>query len=445
MFESTLMLRAKSALARAVGNRSFRGVALIGSGAAVGQIIQVAATPVVSRLYGPHAYGALAVFSSLLSIASILVTFRFEVAIPLPKEDEDARDLLLLALLLALLFAGATCLGLAGWQFLRKAANPDPLAKHLVWTLPVGMLAIGCYQTFGYWSTRTRQYRPISVTRVSQAVASVGTQLLLPRLPPEGLGLILAWIVGQAFGLRPLFNAFRNTRPKAPWPSLAKLLSVGRNYWNLSAYGTATAITTTIGDSLPSLLLARAFGLEAAGVYLMASRVFTLPSQMVGAAVAQVFMGETSQRLREDPRSVPDYFHTVHRHLIWVGAGILVLGGFSPLFLPWILGAKWHAAGLVAAILAPMAATDITVRPMYNITVIGNRPKLQLLTGILPMGLATIGLGAPILLGYSQTAALMGYSLCRCMASYVIYLVYRRVAHNIAATSMKGTAIASEP
>ena len=406
-------------------------MALIGGGAAVGQAIMVAATPIVSRLYGPHAYGALAVFGSILTIASILVTFRFEVTIPLPKEDEEARDILVLALTLAFFAAGLVCLSLLIWRFLTKAADTDPSFRHLVWTLPLGMLGIGCYQSLAYWATRKRLYRSISATRVNQSIASVGTQILLHRLPPPGLGLMVAYIVGQAVGVRPLFLAFRASSPKGHLPSLAKLVSLARKYFKLSAYGSATAIAIAIGSGLPSLLLAKVYGLEAAGIYLMASRVFALPAQMVGAAVSQVFMGETSQRLRENPRSVPEYFHAVHRNLMWLGGCVLVLGGISPLVLPWILGAKWHAVGAIAVILAPMAAMEISVSPLYNITVIGNRPKLQLLTGLLPMGSSIAGLGLPVFFGLQYRTALFCYMVCQCLGYGLTYITYRNVARSI--------------
>ena len=434
----TLLEKAKAKYRRLAENKTFRGVAMIGSGAAVGQIVQVAATPIVSRLYGPSAYGALAVFSSILSIASILVTFRYEVTIPLPKEDEEGRDLLVLALCLALTAAGVVGLGLTVWPHLVHQAHPNPIFKHLIWTLPVGMVSIGCYQSLAYWATRKQLYRPISATRVNQAIASVGAQVVLRNLPPPGLGLILAYIIGQGFGLRPLFMAFRRTAPRLPLPRPKRLLELARKYWNMSLYGSATGVAGALGDNLPALLLAKAYGLETAGIYLMAARVFSLPAQMVGAAIAQVFMGETSQRLRDNPRSVSTYFHSVHRNLLWVGAGILCMGAASPFILPWVLGAKWHAAGVAAAIIAPMAAADITVRPLYNITVIANRPKLQLVSGLLPLGLGLVGLGVPILAGARGTYALLSYALCKSLGSVLIYFIYRHIVKNIGAGAQDG-------
>ena len=423
--------RGRAAIHRLSQNKSFKGVAMIGSGAALGQVVLVAATPIVSRLYGPQAYGALAVFSSMLSIGSILVTFRWEVTIPLPKADEEARDLLVLALVTAMLTAGLACSGLLAWRFLTRSGAANPLFRHLVWTLPLGMLSFGTYQSLAYWATRKQLYRPISATRVNQSIASVGAQVTLFRLPPQGLGLILAYIIGQSFGLRPLFFAFRKTRPRTPLPGLARLLELARKYWHMSAYGAATGVAATLGDNLPALLLARAFGLEIAGIYLMASRVFSLPAQMVGAAIAQVFMGETSQRLRDDPRSVSTYFHSVHRNLLRVAVGILFLGAVSPFILPWVLGPKWHAAGLFAAIIAPAAAADITVRPLYNITVIANRPKLQLVSGLLPLGLGLLGLGLPILFHASDRISIICYTLCKSLGSILIYLVYRNIVREI--------------
>ena len=423
--------RVRAVLRKLMQNSTFRGVAMIGSGTAMGQVIQVAATPIISRLYGPQAYGALGIFSGVLMIGAILVTSRFEVAIPLPEDDGEGRDILVLAIALACFLVGLTSLGALGWWLLAKPGSLAPPFRPMLWTIPLGMFGIGCYQTMSYWAIRKRLYREISMTRLNQSVAGVGTQVVLYRLPPAGLGLMLGAIAVQAFGLRILLKAFRKTRPSGPLPSLSRLVSLGRKYFSISAFGTATALAGAIGDSLPSFILARAFGLEIAGLYLMAAKLFSIPSAMVGGAVAQVFMGEASQRLRTAHQTVPIFFQTVHNKLRWVGAAILTLGLLSPFFLPLVLGAKWHAAGAVAVILAPMAAVDITVRPLFNITVIGNRPSLQLYTGLLPLGLSIIGLGVPTLLGASSHVALISYSSCRILSYWITYRIYLGVARKI--------------
>ena len=432
MPESGPIARIRATLRRLLQNSTVRGVALIGGGTALGQALNVIATPIVSRMYSPHAYGALAVYSSILSIAACAVSFRFEIAIPLTREDEEARDLLVLALSLAVLTSALTGIGLLIWRALAQAHHGDPLFWTLVWTVPLGMVGLGFYESLDYWAIRKRLYKTMSATRLSQATASVGTQLALWRLPPRGLGLVLAAIVAQAFGLRTLFTAFWRSRPQAPLPSLAKLAATARRFFKTGAFGTASALVGNFGDALPSLILARAYGLEAAGIYLMAARLLALPTRLVGAATADVFSAEASERLRKDPRLVLGYFESVHRHLLKIGVGLMALGALSPWVLPWVLGGKWHDAGMTALILAPMAATDITVRPLYNITIIGNRSNLQLATSFILTCLSVLGLGVPILAGQGPRVTLLSFSLCRCLGCWLIYFIYHWVAKNIA-------------
>ncbi|HOX23097.1 MAG TPA: hypothetical protein PLL10_06490, partial [Elusimicrobiales bacterium] len=79
-----------------------RGVAVLAGGTAIGQGLVLALSPVVSRLYTPDDFGTLAVYASFLGIATVIVSLRYEIAIPLPEDDKVAANLLGLSLLLAL-------------------------------------------------------------------------------------------------------------------------------------------------------------------------------------------------------------------------------------------------------------------------------------------------------------------------------------------------------
>src|SRR5574341_1067345 len=70
---------------------------LTGGGAAA-QLLTLAAMPVLSRLFTPADYGTYAVYASLVAIPSALAAWSYEAAIPLPKEEEEARRLLALSL-----------------------------------------------------------------------------------------------------------------------------------------------------------------------------------------------------------------------------------------------------------------------------------------------------------------------------------------------------------
>lgn len=421
-----------SRLRTALSSQSVKGILMIGGGTAVGQVLMVLATPILARLYQPEAYGALAVYSGIMAVAASIVSFRYECAIPLPHEDGEADDILRLAVGATVVCTILTCLGVMVWQVWPRPHPPSLLLRVLAWAIPAGMFLLGSYETLGYWAIRKQDYKALSVTKVSQTVASLGLQFSCFRFVPQGVVLIIAYVVGQAFGIRSLFHHYLASRPRGRSAgAFARIRQVAVKYWPMSFFGLLTTFLTRAGDNLPAFLLARAFGLKAAGIYLMASRVFALPAAVVGNAMAQVFTAEASKRMRQDPARVLTYFRTMHRSLLWVAAGLLLIGFACPWVLPWILGPQWKAAGVTAAILAPMAAADITVRPLFNITLIGNRPRFQLFTGLIYAGLCLAGLGVPILLHCREITTLAVFAACRVVASGLIFLAYLHVATTI--------------
>ena len=78
------------------------------SGTAFAQIITILASPILTRLYSPEAFGFLAIFISITSIIGVIACMRYELAIMLPKSDEKAANLLALCLLSVVAISGLT-------------------------------------------------------------------------------------------------------------------------------------------------------------------------------------------------------------------------------------------------------------------------------------------------------------------------------------------------
>lgn len=92
-----------------------RNVAVLAGGTAAGQAIVVLASPVLTRLYTPEDFGVLAVYASLLCVLSTVATLRYELAIPLPKRDEDAAALVVLCLVIVLGMSLLVAMGFGFW------------------------------------------------------------------------------------------------------------------------------------------------------------------------------------------------------------------------------------------------------------------------------------------------------------------------------------------
>src|SRR5690625_3902769 len=106
---------------RLLNSRFVRNVLLVATGTAGAQAITMAFSPIITRLYGPEAYGLLGTFSAVLSIAMPIAALTYPIAIVLPKRDDDARGIAKLSVLLALLIClvVATVLLLGGQPIAR--------------------------------------------------------------------------------------------------------------------------------------------------------------------------------------------------------------------------------------------------------------------------------------------------------------------------------------
>ena len=158
-----------------------RHVVTLASGTAMGQLLLVLALPVLTRLYSPADYGALAVYSATLTVLLVLVSLRFEVAIPLPEDDQVAGSLLALSLLslAAVTLVVSVLVWLTGDALVARAKVPA--LRPYLWLIPIGLAGGGAFQALSYWAIRRRAFGRIARAKVSQGVGQVATQI--------GLGL----------------------------------------------------------------------------------------------------------------------------------------------------------------------------------------------------------------------------------------------------------------
>ncbi len=61
------------------------------TGTGIAQDITFLSAPLLSRFYEPEDFTVFALFSSTASIASVVATTRYELAIPLTKDELDAK------------------------------------------------------------------------------------------------------------------------------------------------------------------------------------------------------------------------------------------------------------------------------------------------------------------------------------------------------------------
>ena len=171
---------------RALKSQFVSDVAMLSAGAAVAHSITFLASPVLTRLYSPEAFGLFATFFALISSLSPAATGKYEVAMVLPKNHRLSTELFGVALwfcvTLSMLLVAATFL--LEPQLLDWLESPD--LEGWILLAPAVLMIAGLFNLGDYLANRNRHYQIIARANIIRAVSAVGINVALGFV---GLGL----------------------------------------------------------------------------------------------------------------------------------------------------------------------------------------------------------------------------------------------------------------
>ncbi len=356
MADTMIPSEARPAEARPARRKtSFAGDVLrLVSGTTVAQLMGILASPILTRLYAPEAFGLAAVFTSIVSILGVIACLRFELSIMLPDTDEEAANLLGVSLMFAVLISLLTVPivwwggdALAGWL---NAPNLTPY----LWLVPLAVLFTGILTALNYWNSRTKRFGRLSIARVAASVTTITTQL--------GAGLAGFASGGTLIGASIGGNVLATTVLGGQiWQGDRKVL-LGSIRWREMAQGICrhrkfplydiwAALLNTISWQLPPFLLSAFFSSIVVGYYALGFRVLQLPMSLIGQSIGQVFFQRASEANSQG--KLAPLVEAVFRRLVMVGIfPMLMLAIIGHDLYAVVFGADWAEAGVYVQILA---------------------------------------------------------------------------------------------
>lgn len=418
----------QSGVTRPDARQSFgRRVLLLASGTALGQAVVVGVSPILTRLYTPDDFGFLAAYAAVLSLLVAVASFRYHLAIPLPKDDEDGFRLLLVSLATVTVVSALLALVMALFGPPIFAAFSASELSSYSWILVLGVLGAGAYQAFSYWAIRQQSFRRLAVTKATQGVVLAFSQVIIGILTTGPLGLLLGDALGRSAGTGMLARlSLKNFHGAAErtWERTKQLLI---RYKRFPTYSTISALLNTGGLQLPALLLLSFHGPQVAGWYALTMRVFGVPMSLLGTSASQVFTSSIAEmhRTGQDPTRL--YTRTAIR-LFAIGAPIAGLVAIvGPRLFSFVFSSEWAVAGTYARILAPMFLVQFVASPLSQTLNVLERQDIQFAWDAARLVLVGSVLVTSNALGFGATAAIIGVSVSLLMAYIVLFLISLRV------------------
>ncbi|ENV52139.1 O-antigen flippase Wzx [Acinetobacter junii CIP 107470 = MTCC 11364] len=352
-----------------------KAVSVLVGGTAFAQVIGLICLPILTRLYSPEDYTILGVYIAIVSILSVIACLRLEIAIPIPDSDREAKDLLLLAFIINIVFVVFLYIFLALLHPFLEGFHVIQQLSFWIWFIPIGVLLSGIYSTLQYWSTRKKRFREIAKTRMTQAISGNGASLVVGTTSGSFGGLILGQLFSFGGGLlrlsRSTYSDIRQIKEKE------NLKGTFYKYKDFPKYSTFEALANISALQLPLIIIASFFIGPEVGYLMLAMKVLGIPMGLIGGAMSQVYLAHAPEFYKKG--ELYSYTISILKKLLKIVIiPFLLLAISSPYIFTFIFGKEWSGLGNYILIMIPWYFMQILSSPISMALHIIGKQKIAL-------------------------------------------------------------------
>lgn len=397
-------------------NIFYYNVLSLTGGTLLAQLIAIISMPFITRLYTPDDFGVLATFIAIMSIVSIIANFRYELAIVLPKYDNQAKVILFLALCFTLIISVLSIIIL---NLISDKLSEKENIRGYLYVIPLSILFIGTYQAFNYWAIRKKNFLLIAKTKFSQVFSMLIAHLSLYKLGSSGL--IIGQLLNQIMGSYKLYT-YTQKNNKLKIPSFKRVKWALYKYRNLPKFNLIGSLLDNASARSPIFLLTIYFSPSHAGLYSIADRMLTLPIQLIGRSLASVYYAEAPKAYRE--KELGNLTFQIYEKTVALAFPITILVMLSsPNIFSIVFGSKWEVAGYYASILSILMYITFIASPIGSAYTILEKQNLWAFFQLLIFIVSILAIYIGIYLNnsiYAISLYSMGNVICWCII--LIYL-----------------------
>ena len=351
------------------------------------QVIGFATAPISARLFSPDDFGIRQIFVSIAGVIAVITCLRYELSIPLGRNEKEVSASFTLSLFFTLIF---TLVVLAVVPVLKgKIAQwfKAPELKIFLGLLPIAVFIGGLGSSLRYWAAREGRFGAMAWSDFSSALGS--------RLAPiawaviigaSAAGLFAGYFAGAVVGIlvlliflsRKLVSDIKNAHL-----NFEMLWTVAKRHKKFPIFSTWSGLLNTLSRELPTMVLGLYFSTTVVGYYSLGYRLVSLPMGLLGGSISQVFFPVAAKEYNEKG-TLSQIVSNMFRRLVQIGVfPLVVLGFLGSILFGFVFGEKWIEAGVYSQILAAWLLFFFINSPLSSVFAILNRQGTNLFLNIL--------------------------------------------------------------
>ena len=349
------------------------------TGTTIAQAIPILISPILTRLYSPNDFGVFALFSVIVTTIATIANGRYELAVMLPKKDEDAINLFALSLIIN--FSISLVLFFLVLIFHNKILaliNSNEISFWL-YIAPFSIFLLGLYNLLSLFNNRKKYYKDLAKANVYKSIAMAIVQLIFGFLKAGSSGLISGQILSYFVSNTKLFFNIKKLNLFSKIKKI-KLIALAKRYKKFPIYNLPNALIDGFRMSLINILIGKFFLLSTLGQFSLAWRMVQVPSSIIGGAVSQVFFQKVATSKKSELKYIALNF--IKKASLLAMPMFLIIFFFSKEIFSFIFGKEWEVAGEVASILSPWLFLNFLTSPLSTIFIKLEKQQILLIFGI---------------------------------------------------------------
>jgi len=405
----------------------FKNMSILASGSIISKLIGFASYPIITRIYSPADFGVLAVFSSTIFILLPFSTLRYSFAIPLPKNDILAFNLLSTGFIIAIVLGSLLALFFViSGNFIFNLLNIVEISEYW-WLLILAIMGAALYELLTNWASRKLKFGAIAKTGVWRSSISVIIQIVLGLTGYKSMGLVIGETAHKMGGGISLLRIFiKDILKNISTLSIKYQFFLLKYYKNFPLFNMPSDLLLVFTSKVPILYFAYQFGPDYSGQLGLALMIISVPLQLFGKTASLAYYAEIARIGIREKKQVFAVTKSVLYKLIIFNLFTFIILLFSPSTFSFAFGSKWIQAGEFTRILSIYLLLEFITTPLTKLFLLYNKQSKYLKTSIYRTGLVISSFYISYSLSYDPYQTLSIYTVFMCVHFFLLsYQIYK--------------------
>ncbi len=348
------------------------------TGTTVAQAIPVAISPILTRIYTPEDFGLFAIFIAMTAIFGSIVNARYDLAIMLPKKNEDAINLFALGFLITTI--------ISSFFFVLVIIFNQNLVHYLgnkeigIWLyfLPITIFLTGIWNILSHFNNRKKKYKILAKATILKSILLASFQLCVGYFKSGVTGLISGQIISHAFVNIKLILIVLKDKTFLSKISKNRMIFLGKRYINFPKFLVWGVLANALSYNLINILISMFYSVTTLGFFSLVQRLLGVPSSLIGQSIGQVYFQQAVREKQKTGRAIKTFNGALKKLLIIGVPSFGFLFFFAEELFAIIFGENWRMAGKYAKILLPLFFIRFVSSSLSSTNVIFEKQKIGL-------------------------------------------------------------------